>query len=349
MLLDYLSQSHQPETIGAEMARLEGIGLDGYFIAETNHDVMVTAALAAEHSTRMTVGTAIAIAFARSPMSLAYSAHGLQRLARGRFVLGLGSQVRAHVERRFSMGWDDPIARMTDFIGAYQSVWDAWESGDELRFEGDYYQHTLMPPAFRPPPLAWPRPPLLLAAMGPRMTRLAAGCADGVVCHPFSSVRYLRERTMPALSAGAAGTGRSLAGFAICASLLVATGTTDEELALDIERTRRQIAFYASTPAYRPVLDLHGWGELGAQAHLLTRQARWAELPDLVDDEVLDTFAVVAKADQLGPVLAERYAGLLTRVTLATEHSFTDEQWEGLRAALRPAPDPLPITGTESR
>jgi probable F420-dependent oxidoreductase len=335
MLLDYLSQRHQPESVGEEVARLERAGLDGYFVAETNHDAVLTAALAAEHSTRLTVGTAIAIAFARSPMSMAYSAHGLQRIARGRFVLGLGSQIRAHVERRFSMPWGDPVRRMGEFIAAYHAVWDAWETGNELTFNGDFYRHTLMPPAFRPSPLPWPRPPLLLAAMGPRMTRLAALQADGIVCHPFSSVRYLRERTLPQLQSSADMVGKNLAQYTVYATLLVATGSSERELSIEIARTRQQIAFYASTPAYRTVLDLHGWGELHNAARALTRQGRWSELPDLVDDEVLNAFAVVAEVDRLGPAITERYGDSLSRVNLATEHRFTDEQWTELCSALR--------------
>jgi len=345
MLLDYLSQRQQPDSVGEEVARLERAGLDGYFVAETNHDAMLTAALVATRSTRLTVGTAIAIAFARSPMSMAYSAHGLQQIARGRFVLGLGSQIRAHVERRFGMPWGDPVRRMNEFIAAYHSVWDAWETGAELRFRGDFYQHTLMPPAFRPPKLPWPRPPVLLAGIGPRMTRLAAESADGIVCHPLSSVRYLRERTLPQLQRAADHLGKDLARFTVCATVLVATGSSADELDTEIARTRRQIAFYASTPAYRPVLELHGWGDLGDEARALTRQGRWSELPDLIDDDVLNAFAVVAEIDRLGPILAARYAGSLTRLNLATEHQFTDGQWIGLCSALRAAPDPLPPTG----
>jgi probable F420-dependent oxidoreductase len=348
MLLDYLSQRHQTESVGGEVAQLEAAGLDGYFVAETNHDALLTAALAAEHSTRLTVGTAVAIAFARSPMSIAYSAHGLQQIARGRFVLGLGSQVRSHVERRFSMPWGDPVRRMGEFIAAYHSIWDTWETGTELRFRGDFYQHTLMPPAFSPATLPWPRPPVLLAGVGPRMTRLAGRCADGIVCHPFSSVRYLHERTLPELALAADAGRRDLTGFVVCATVLVATGSNAGELEIDIARTRRQIAFYASTPAYRPVLELHGWGDLNDEARALTRQGRWSELPDLIDDDVLNAFAVVVEVDRLGPTLAARYGGTLTRVNLATEHQFTDEQWSDLCSALHAAPDQLRPTGMEN-
>lgn len=349
MLLDNLIQHHPPATVGEEVARLERAGLDGYFVAETNHDAVLTASLAAAQSTRLTIGTAVAIAFARSPMSMAYSAHGLQQIAGGRFVLGIGSQIRAHIERRFGMPWGDPVRRMGEFIAAYHATWDAWETDQELDFRGDFYQHTLMPPAFRPTKLPWPRPPLLLAAIGPRMTRLAAKNADGVVCHPLSSVRFLQERTLPQLRRAADDAGKDLAQYLVCATVLVATGSSADELETDIARTRRQIAFYASTPAYRPVLDLHGWGELHDAARALTRQGRWSELPDLVDDQVLNAFAVVAEPDRLGPAIAARYGGSLTRVNLATEHQFTDEQWAGLCDALHATPGPLPLSGMEIR
>jgi probable F420-dependent oxidoreductase len=205
-----------------------------------------------------------------------------------------------------------------------------------------------MPPAVRPTALTWRRPPVWLAGVLPRMTRLAARHADGFVCHPLSSVRYLREQTLPELQRGADSTGRDLAGLTICATVLVATGSNEDELALEVARTRGQIAFYASTPTYRPVLELHGWGDFADEAKALVRQGRWSELPSLVDDDVLNAFAVVAEVEQLGPALAARYAGVLTRVNLATEHKITDEQWSELRSALHATPEPLPPNGMEN-
>jgi probable F420-dependent oxidoreductase len=337
MRVDHYSYGMPTRDIATSVRALEEVGVDGWFTAEAGFDPVVPATIAAAHSDRIAVGTGILIAFARAPMTTAYLAHGLQEAAEGRFLLGIGSQIKAHVERRFSMPWANPVARMAEYIAAYHAIWDCWEKGIDLDFRGDYYEHTLMPPAFRPRDIGWDRPPVLLAAVGPAMTELAGRAADGVMCHPFSGARYLREVTVPTIRRASSEAGRDPNSIMICGTVLVATGANEELLGENIRATKGKIAFYASTPAYRRVLDLSRWGDLHAEALALARAKRWAELPDLVDDAVLDEFAVVAEPRRLGTVLAHRYGGLLDRINLATDHEFTGDEWSLLLDALHPA------------
>ena len=304
---------------GRRAASQEAAGYAGTFTRESNADPFLPLALAATTTERIELGTAVAIAFARSPMNLAYTAHNLQALTEGRFVLGLGTQVRAHVVRRFSMGWDAPVARMRDYLNALRAIWTAWREGSPLAHEGPYYSHTLMTPEFTPPAHDHPDPPVLLAAVGPAMTDLACEQADGLLVHPFSGAGYLREVTLPRVSAALSRAGRAAAEFRMSGSVLVATGRDEEEMASSVAALRARIAFYGSTPAYRPVLAHHGWEDLGTRLHALSRSRR----PDarramaaLVPDEVVSTIGVVAEPGELAARVAERYGGLLDRVAL---------------------------------
>lgn len=337
MLVDHFTYGLAPSAVAADITNLEVAGVDGWFIAEADRDPTVAATLAAEHSDRIAVGTGIAVAFARSPMSMAYLAHALQEVAGGRFVLGLGSQIRPHIERRFAMPFAPPVPRMREYIAALRAVWRAWVTDAPLNFRGEHYEHTLMPPAFRPPIDGLPFPPIYLAAVGPRMTALAGEVADGILCHPFSGRRYLEEVTLPALRQSALTAGREEAGVTISASLLVATGPDDDAISADIETARRRIGLYASTPAYKAVLETYGWGELHDEARGLTRQGRWGELPALIDDEVLATFVVVGTPGEIGAEVARRFGGLIDRVNLSTGHTFSADEWTQVLGALRPA------------
>ncbi|MPY94655.1 MAG: TIGR03617 family F420-dependent LLM class oxidoreductase, partial [Acidimicrobiia bacterium] len=268
----------------AEDARAaEEVGFDGAWTTENQADPFLPLALAAEHTERLLLGPSVAIAFARTPMTVAYLASDLQRYSGGRFALGLGSQVRPHVEKRFSMPWSRPAARMRDFVLALRAIWGAWEQGEPLAHRGEFYTHTLMTPAFTPPENPYGPPPVLVAAVGPRMTEVAGEVADGLLAHPFLTERYLHDVTVPALEAGLArrGDGTTLDDFEIGLSAFVAL---DEA---DVEAVRRQISFYGSTPAYRPVLDAHGWGDLQTELNALSKQGRWDEMVGLVEDEVL--------------------------------------------------------------
>lgn len=305
-----------PVTVEDAVVRAEAAGVDGVRLGETAHDPLIASAVAARATSRLSIGTGVTVAFARSPMTLATTAEDLQRLSAGRFELGLGSQVRAHVTRRYSMPWSRPAARMREFVLALRAIWRTWHEGVPLDFRGEFYEHTLMTPVFDPGSSPFGPPRVLLAGIGPRMTRVAGEVADGFLCHGFSTPRYLREASLPALAEGRRTAGHTTVGFDVVATPFVATGSTPAELASATRTVRGQIAFYASTPAYRPVLEAHGWGDLQSALLPLSRAGRWAEMADLVDDDVLHTFAVVGPPDELAGRVRERYAGLVTRVQL---------------------------------
>lgn len=320
-------------------AELEEIGYDGAFTAETSHDPFLPLLLAAEGSERLELGTGIAVAFARSPMTLAHTAWDLQAHSGGRFLLGLGSQIQAHIEKRFSMPWSSPAARMREFILALRAIWACWQDGAPLEFRGDFYRHTLMTPFFNPGPIPPGPPKVLLAAVGEKMTEVAGEVADGIILHGFTTERYVREVTMPALERGWARSGRSRQDFQITGPMFVVTGTTEEEMAQAGVLTRQQIAFYGSTPAYRGVLALHGWADLQPELNRLSKEGRWAEMGDCITDEILETFAVVGEPEQVPGLLAARYGDLLDRLSFYAPYRSDPARWaavlDGLRAAAR--------------
>ncbi|MFI5794595.1 LLM class F420-dependent oxidoreductase [Streptomyces sp. NPDC051677] len=316
----------------------EKTGYDGLWASESKHDPFLPLLLAAEHTDRLEVGTAIAVAFARSPMQLAYTAHDLQTYSGGRFSLGLGSQIKPHIERRFAMPWSRPAARMREYVSALRAIWAAWNEGERLNFRGDFYSHTLMSPFFSPPPATGGAPKVFVAAVGEAMTRVAGEVADGLLAHGFTTERYLREVTLPTVEAGLATSGRTRAEFSVSHLLLTATGRTEEEMTRAVDGTRRQIAFYGSTPAYRGVLELHGWGELGDELHELStsrREDKWDAMSRLVDDEVLNTFAVVAEPERVADEIRRRYAALVDRVSFYTAYEIDAEVWEPIVRELR--------------
>jgi len=312
--------SLDPDPLAVEDAAstAESDGYDGVWLGETSHDPLVGCALAARSTTHVEVGTGIAIAFARSPMTLAVTANDLQVLSGGRFVLGLGSQVKAHVTRRFSMPWSHPAPRMREFVLALQTIWRSWHDGEPLDFTGDFYTHTLMTPFFTPAAHPHGPPRIFLAGVGEGMTRVAGEAADGLVCHAFTTERYLREVTVPALADARRASGETLHGFEISGVPFVVTGTTEEQMTAAARAAREQIAFYASTPSYRPVLDLHGWGDLQGELTALSKAGRWADMGTCIDDEVLAAFAVVAEPDRVAAELLRRYGDVFTRMHLRT-------------------------------
>lgn len=334
MKVDALAFDTPLGEVGAAARRAEAAGDAGWFTAETAGDPFITVALAAEATERIDVGTGIAVAFARSPMDVAYSANDLQQLSGGRFVLGLGSQIKPHITRRFAMPWSRPAARMREYILALRATWAAWQDGTPLDFRGDFYEHTLMSPFFSPGPSAHDPPPVLLAAVGPRMTAVAGEVADGVLAHAFTTERYLREVTLPAVAEGAGRAGRPVEDVAVALGLFLVSGYDDDEHAATDAFVRGQLAFYASTPAYRPVLDRHGWGELGDELTRLSRVGEWARMPELVDDEMLATFAIVAPPDELADRTLARFGGVVDRVSLYTSFAFRGDDGCAFRAAL---------------
>jgi probable F420-dependent oxidoreductase len=301
-------------------AAAEQAGYSGAWTIELRHDPFIALALAATATERIELGTAIAVAFARSPMTTAVQANDLQLLSGGRLLLGLGSQVRAHITRRFGMPWSHPAARMREYISALRAIWACWQDGTRLDFRGEFYSHTLMTPFFSPGPNPHGAPPVLLAGVGEAMTRVAGEVADGFLCHGFTTERYLREVTVPALASGRGPGG--LAGFEVAGSPFVVTGRTEEEMSRARRGVRDQIAFYGSTPAYRPVLELHGWGALSDELHALSVQGRWQQMGALVDDRVLDAFAVTAEPGQVAAGLLGRYGDVMTRMSLYTPYAI---------------------------
>nr|WP_322749639.1 MULTISPECIES: LLM class F420-dependent oxidoreductase [unclassified Frankia] len=310
-------------------------GYDGLWLGETAHDPLIGVALAAAGTDRIQVGTSIAVAFARSPMNLAMAANDLQLASGGRFLLGLGTQIKPHITRRFSMPWSRPAARMRELVLAIRAIWDCWNDGAELNFRGEFYTHTLMTPFFNPGPNPHGRPPVLLAGVGELMTKVAGEVADGFLCHPFTTERFLREVTLPALTTGRESADGTLDGFTIAGAPFVVTGHDEQALADAARGTRKQIAFYASTPAYRPVLEVHGWGSLQEQLNLLSKRGAWDEMGDLIDDDVLNAFAVVGEPDDIAPELRRRYGDVMTRVTLNTPYTSDEKLWPDIVAALQ--------------
>jgi probable F420-dependent oxidoreductase len=311
------------------------LGYDGWWAPETQADPFLSCAIAAQAAEEIEIGTGIAVAFARNPMTVALQANDLQAISGGRFLLGIGSQIKPHIERRYSMPWSHPAKRMREFILAIRAIWHAWATGETLAFEGDFYRHTLMTPFFNPGPNPHGNPKIILAAVGPLMTEVAGEVADGILCHGFGTERYLREVTLPALERGAAKGGRSLDGFEITTPGFVVARDSEEEISAGIDFVRNQIGFYGSTPAYRPVLELHGWGDLQDQLRDLTKRGAWGELASVVSDEVLDAFAIYGTPeDALGEV-RRRYGDVTTRLALNLPEDADPQRWRPLLDGLR--------------
>lgn len=318
-----------------EHARLaEQERCDTWWATEVKPDVFLAAAIAARETSSIRIGTGIAVALARNPMTVAVQANDLQLYSEGRFVLGLGSQIKAHVTKRYSMPYSAPAARMREFVLAIRAIWEAWASQSPLDFRGEFYTHTLMTPMFDPGPNPYGNPAIHLAAVGPLMTEVAGEVADGVVVHAFSTERYLREVTVPALQRGADKAGRSLDGFEINAPGFIVVGDTEEERAPALAQARQQIGFYGSTPAYRAVLELHGWGELGEKLTHMTKTGGWDQLASVIDDEVLHTFAVIGTADEVATEARRRYGDLVSRIVVPEVEGDPHRPCPELRAAL---------------
>jgi probable F420-dependent oxidoreductase len=327
MLVDFAAGVEaSPLDVEAAAARAERDGYDGFGAAESRHDVFTALTLAARATRTITLQSGIAVAFARNPMSMAVLANDLQLISEGRFQLGLGSQVQAHIERRFAMPWGKPAARMAEFVAAVRAVWDCWRTGERLSFRGEFYRHTLMTDFFNPGPNPFGNPPILLAAVGERMTAVAGKDADGLLVHPLTSPAYLRERTLPILREARGD--RGLDGFSVGLSAFVVVGADEKERSKAEQAVKAQIAFYASTPAYRPVFDLHGWGGLADQLNQLSRRQAWAEMAGLITDDVLDTFAV---SGDIAAGLQHRFDGLIDRISFYTPYEADPDLLRTLR------------------
>jgi probable F420-dependent oxidoreductase len=319
----------------ATARRAEEDGFDGVWCAETCHDPFLPLMLAAEHTERIQLGTGIAVAFARNPMTTAVLANDLQTYSGGRFLLGLGSQIKPHIEKRFSMPWSHPAARMREFVLAMRAIWSAWHEGKKLAFRGDFYTHTLMTPFFDAGPNPYGPPKVFVAAVGERMTEVAGEVADGLLAHGFTTARYMREVTVPALERGLARAGRSRQDFEISYPAMIVTGATDEELAEATVAVKKQLAFYGSTPAYKPVLELHGWGELHGELNRLSKRGQWDAMAELVSDEIVDAFAVMAPAEDVPAELTKRYGDMVTRLSFYAPYRLGRDRIRAMVEGLR--------------
>jgi len=320
---------------GATAAHLEGLNYDGAYTFEGPHDPFFPLALAAAQTERMELCTAVAIAFARNPMLLANIGWDLQALSKGRFILGLGSQIRPHIERRFSMPWGKPASRMREMVLAIKAIWQNWAEGGRLDFRGEFYNHTLMTPMFSPGRNPYGNPKIYVAGVGPRMTEVAAEVADGFFTHPFHTAKSWRDGTLPALEAGLAKAGKTRDQFDVCYQLMVVSGHDDEQWEKAASIVRQQIAFYGSTPAYRVALEAHGWGDLQDELNALSKAGKWVEMGGLITDEILEEIAVVGPMNEIADKIRARVGDTADRVSFGVPYVGDAEYWADVVADLQ--------------
>jgi probable F420-dependent oxidoreductase len=337
MKLDIVLDADTLSQIKRTSMAAEIMGFDAIWTPETRHDPFPQLALVAEHTRHIEFGTAIAVAFARSPMHTAYAAWDMARYGDGRFILGLGTQIKPHIERRFAMPWSKPAARLREYILALKHIWQAWQNNQRLNFRGEFYKMTLMSPFFNPGPIQHPDIPIYIAGVNRRLCELAGELCDGFHIHPFHTVDYLRERIRPWVAAGAEKAGRSVEDVVFSTTLFAIVGDAEQERAARREEVRQQIAFYASTPSYRPVLEQHGWGEIGEQLGRLAARKQWAAMPALITNEMVDAFAITGAWDEIGPAIMARYRDMLQRATLYIPFvpGENDDGWRRLLASLK--------------
>ena len=320
------------ESVGEAAAlagKAEEYGFDCLWVNETKHDPFVQIALAAGSTRKIELGTSIALAFTRSPTTLAYTAWDLQSVSKGRFILGLGSQVKGHIERRFGMKWEPPAPKMKDVVLALRSVWGSWQKGTQLDYNGRFFHLDLMTPFFNPGPIEHPIIPVYIAAVNERMCRVGGVVADGIHVHPFHTAKYLREVVRPAIAEGASKASRNMEDISIAASVFAAVGGNESEVDAVREAMKQQIAFYASTRSYRKVLELHGWGNVGEKLHLLSLKGEWAAMGRVVADDMLDEFVVQGSWSEIGGIIEKKYDGLVNRVRIYLPFDG-DERWQAL-------------------
>lgn len=320
--------------VPAQVKAIEAAGYDGVRTAEMNHDPFFPLLLAAEHSEKLELATSIAVAFARSPMNLANIGHDLNAYSKGRFTLGLGSQIKPHITKRFSMQWGAPAAQMRELVLAMRAIWANWYDGEPLEFVGKYYRHTLMTPAFTPQDGEYGAPKVILAAVGPQMTEVAGEVADGMIIHPFSNVRYIESVTLPAIERGLAKSGRSREDFEIDYSSFVVTGRDEAEFEASMKAARERIAFYGSTPAYKGVLEAIGVGDLQGELNAMSKQGRWQEMGSLITDDIVKEFGVVGEPADIAPEMLKRYSSFTDRTSASFPVSDAAQR-EAIIAALR--------------
>ena len=340
MKFDYFFPNLPPTAAPGLAHRAARIGYDGFFTAETSHEPFLSMCLASQAEPDLEVGTAITLAFPRSPMVMAQLAWDMQIVAGGKFILGLGTQIRPHITRRFSTEWSRPTDRLRDYIGAVRAVWDCFQNGTRLGYRGDFYQLTLMTPFFNPGPNELPEIPVYIAGVGPLLSRLAGEVCDGFHVHPFHTARYLDELVLPAIAEGAARTGRSVDDVELVTPVFVITGRDSAEMERLVRPVKEQIAFYASTPSYAPILDTHGW-DFGPTLNAMSKRGEWRQMADVIPDEVVHEVAVVAPIEELADRLLDRYEGRTQRLSvysMAGDAILDEDEWAGLAAAVKAGP-----------
>ncbi|MBW2420814.1 MAG: LLM class F420-dependent oxidoreductase [Deltaproteobacteria bacterium] len=326
-----------PHDAGPAAKNLEEIGYDGAFNFEGRHDPFLQIAVAAEHTERIELVTAIAVAFARNPMNLANIGYDLQLQSKGRFVLGLGSQIRPHIQKRYSMPWSKPAARMREMVLALRAIWACWQEGEKLDFRGEFYTHTIMTPVFNPGPNPHGTPKVFLAGVGPRMTEVTGEVADGFFLHPFHTMDFVNQTTLPSLEKGLATSGRSRGDFEISVQCIIVSGTDEESFEAAKNGAKAQLSFYGSTPAYSGVLESIGYGELHKELHTLSKQGRWLEMAGLIDDDVIGKIAVVGERDEIADKLRARYGGIADRISLVAPFAPDSEHWASVVRSFKEA------------
>ncbi len=315
MKVDASMLTRDPADAGPFARELENLGLDGVYTFEGQHDPFLPLAVAADHSASIELITAIAVAFARNPMNLANLGYDLNLMSKGRFILGLGSQIKPHIERRYSMPWSKPASRMAEMVKAIRAIWACWATGERLDFKGEFYSHTMMTPVFNPGPNPYGDPRIFLAAIGSRMTEVAGEVGDGILLHPLNTPGFVNEHTLPALQRGWEKAGKQREDFEISCQFMVATGDTEEEFENAKALVRNQIAFYGSTPAYKPVLDHCGWGDLQPRLRDLSKEGKWQAMGGLISDEMLTTIGVIGTPEEVARQIREQRSQHIDRVS----------------------------------
>lgn len=329
MKVDVEFQVGSPDEIPALSKKAEAFGFDCIWINETRQDPFIQLAVAASSTKTISIGTSIALAFTRSPVTLAYTAWGMQDISHGRFILGLGTQVKGHIERRFGMKWEPPSPKMKEVVGVLRAAWRTWETGEKIDYKGRFFKVDLMTPFFSPERIDKPEIPVYLAGVNKGMCRLSGAVADGLHVHPLHTLRYLREVTLPAVETGLASSSRGRESFTLAASIFAAPGETRAEIEAVKDHYRNQIAFYASTRTYRPLMELHGWGDVCDKLHSLSVRGAWKEMPNEISDEILNEFVVEGSWGEIGRAISSKYGDALDRVRLYLPFDG-DDRWRSL-------------------
>ncbi|MGE5595356.1 MAG: TIGR03617 family F420-dependent LLM class oxidoreductase [Hyphomicrobiales bacterium] len=322
------------EEAGAAAKRAEDLGYDGINAAETAHDSFLPLVLAAEHTERIGIGTSVAIAFPRSPMVTAMIAWDLQRYSKGRLTVGLGTQVKGHNQRRFSVPWSPPAPRIKEYVQSLKAIWHTFQTGEKLEFVGEHYSFTLMTPNFNPGPIEHPHIPVHIAAVNEHNARVAGEVCDGIKLHGFNTMQYTKDVLLPQVMKGLEKSGRTRDQFEICGGGFLATGKTWSDAEQAAQEVKRQISFYGSTRTYQKVFDHHGWGDTTARLHEMSLQGKWAEMPSVIPDEMLTEFAVVAPIDKVAGEIKARYGGICDRVGFSAPIRSPEDE-EAVRSVIK--------------